>query len=92
MILFPFPNATGFIDFIVEPIFVVLGDMLDKMLENTVNLKEEVEDSEKDRKDSISQITQESVESLEGKDALSGTAVWGPLAFLAISGVFYPLH
>lgn len=92
MILFPFPNATGFIDFIVEPIFVVLGDMLDKMLENTVNLKEEVEDSEKDRKDSISQITQESVESLEGKDALSGTAVWGPLAFPAISGVFYPLH
>eukprot|EP00108_Taenia_solium_P011958 TsM_000588600 transcript=TsM_000588600 gene=TsM_000588600 len=57
---------SGFIDFIVEPIFVVLGDMLDKMLENTVNPKEEGEDSEKCRKDSISQMRHGSVGSLEG--------------------------
>nr|CDS22433.1 calcium:calmodulin dependent 3'5' cyclic [Echinococcus granulosus] len=62
-------SQIGFIDFIVEPIFVVLGDMLDKMMENTVNSKEEGEESAKDKNDSPSQAdspTQESVESIEG--------------------------
>ncbi|KAL5105853.1 Calcium/calmodulin-dependent 3'5'-cyclic nucleotide phosphodiesterase 1C [Taenia crassiceps] len=59
-------SQIGFIDFIVEPIFVVLGDMLDKMMEHTVNAKEEGEESEKGREDSMSQMRQESAESSEG--------------------------
>ncbi|VDL11665.1 unnamed protein product [Hymenolepis diminuta] len=44
-------SQIGFIDFIVEPIFVVLGDMLDKMMENATSSKEETDAPDDDPKE-----------------------------------------
>ncbi|KAM3186030.1 hypothetical protein ACTXT7_005211 [Hymenolepis weldensis] len=44
-------SQIGFIDFIVEPIFVVLGDMLDKMMENATSSKEETDAPDADTKE-----------------------------------------
>nr|CDS26346.1 calcium:calmodulin dependent 3'5' cyclic [Hymenolepis microstoma] len=44
-------SQIGFIDYIVEPIFVVLGDMLDKMMENATSSKEETDVPDDDAKE-----------------------------------------
>ncbi|VDN97433.1 unnamed protein product [Rodentolepis nana] len=54
-------SQIGFIDFIVEPIFVVLGDMLDKMMENATSSKEENDATDDDTKEL------ESADESEGK-------------------------
>lgn len=52
----------------MEPIFVVLGDMLDKMMENAVNRKdEEADGNDKSTKESQqSPIKQNSTDSADG--------------------------
>ncbi|VDD83443.1 unnamed protein product [Mesocestoides corti] len=56
-------SQIGFIDFIVEPIFVVLGDMLDKMMEHAVGAKVDGDDGEKENE---GETKRESIDSCEG--------------------------
>lgn len=49
--MYSFYSPIGFIDFIVEPIFVVLGDMLDKMMENATSSKEPTEAADEETKE-----------------------------------------